>query len=226
MMRVVLLGCLALSACTSSTDVPLYKTAWEQIKAARAGKDEPPKTKKTLTRAQIEELNLALIQINLEGEDVWPIMTPTVKNGPYVTYGNKFRQLVTVKESQITATRGHGTDLISASSADGDPLNTLTPPDDWPSEMTRSYRFAGSGVEGRVESYDCVIQRAGAAQVQIAGTPIDVIGFAETCKGAAGSFTNLYAADAQTGRVWQSQQFIGHDMARMNLDVLEPLTQD
>ncbi len=225
MMRVILLAGLALSACTSSTDVPLYKTAWEQIKEARAGKDEPPKTKKTLTRAQIDELNLALIQINLEGEDVWPIMTPTVKNGPFVTYGNKFRQLVTVNESQITATRGHGTDLIAATSGAGDPLNTLTSPDAWPTEMTRSYRFAGSGVEGRVESYICKIQRAGAAQVQIAGTTIDVIGFAESCKGAAGSFTNLYAADAQTGRVWQSRQFIGHNIAPMNLDVLEPLTE-
>lgn len=220
-----LIFALSTSACTSGGEAPLLSSVWSQIKASRSDASAEPIGKKTPSRAQIKKLNLALIQINLEGEDVWPILTPAVKNGPFVTYGNKSRQLVTTRESQITGIRGHGTDMISAQSQPDDPLRTLTPPGQWPETMTREYRFAGDGPEGRIERYSCSIKRAGPAQIEIAGTSFDVIGFAETCSGTSGQFTNLYAADARTGRVWQSQQFIGHNMPPMNLDVLEPLTE-
>lgn len=212
---------LALSGCSSGGDGALLKDLWAGIQEAR--ETEPDTGKKTPTRAQIEKFDLALVQMNLTGESAWPILFARSVNGPYATYSGRFPQSITLRESQVTATRGMGTDLISAGSSDNDPLKVLTPPDDWPTEVSREYRFAGSGPTGRIESYDCVLQKAGPATIELAGTPIDVIGFAETCRGADGTFQNLYAADARTGRVWQSLQYVGRDMPMMTLEVLEPL---
>jgi len=114
---------------------------------------------------------------------------------------------------------------VSATSSENDPLKVLTPPQNWPEGVTREYRFGGGGPTGRIEQYICKFVKGGPAQISLAGTPIDVIGIAEVCQGEAGQIQNLYAADATTGRVWQSQQYVGPTMPAINLDILEPLTQ-
>jgi len=221
---VVLLVALgALTACSSGSKQPLVKTIWAQIKAQREASKAPPAQKATPTREQIEELGSVMIQINLEGDAVWPILVGAGQNGDLVNYSSRLRQSVVLRESQVVGTRGFGTDLISATSSDNDPLRTLTPPDRWPNTVSREYRFGGPAPDGRIERYDCVLQKGGEAVIQLAGTPFNVVGFAETCSGPDGSFQNLYAADARTGRVWQSQQYIGRDMGKLTLEVLEPL---
>lgn len=216
---------LVFAACsnTGNSEISVAKSVWERIKSIGEA-PEVPSGKSTPTREQITKLNVAMIQMNLVGEDVYPIMVPTHKNGTYVTYANKFRQSLTLRESQITATRGLGTDLISASSSGNDPLKRLTPPNRWPASVQREYRFAG-GPNGRIENYTCKFSKGPSRQIAIAGTPFNVIGFVENCAGKNGQFQNLYAADVKTGRVWQSQQYVGSGMAPIVLDILEPLTQ-
>ena len=215
------------AGCSSAgQDQPsVTKAIWERVMAMRDEVPKEPSAKATPTRAYINELNVAMVQMNLTGETIFPILLPTHRNGSYVTYGNKFRQTLTLRESQITATRGFGTDLVSASSSDDDPLKSLTHPDRWPQTVMREYRFGGGGPTGRIERYECKITRGGPATITLAGTPFEVIGFAETCQGQSGNFQNLYAADASTGRVWQSQQYVGGTMPAINLDILEPLTE-
>lgn len=224
----ILLLCILLASCSSSDrDKPtVAKAVWERIKDIRKDEsDAAPSGKATPTRQQITEYNVAMIQMNLNGEGIFPIMLPTHRNGPYVVYGNKFRQSLTLRESQITGTRGFGTDLISASSSNNDPLKVLTPPGRWPEGVEREYRFGGGGPSGRIEQYSCKFAQGGAATIELAGTPINVIGIAEVCSGTDGQIQNLYAADAITGRVWQSQQYVGRSMPAINLDILEPLTE-
>ena len=218
----ILMGAL-LAGCSNSSEPSMLTAAWEQFKSSREDRAAP--VKKTPPRAQIDKLGVAMIQMNLDGESVWPIMVPASRNGPLVTYATNLRQSVTLNESQIVATRGLGTDLIAATSDADDPLKLLTPPEHWPGRLSRSYRFTGAGPAGREERYACDIRQAGANTITLAGVAIDVVGFVEDCNGAAGTFRNLYAADAVTGRVWQSQQFIGHDIAPVNLEILEPLTE-
>ncbi len=218
---------LAMAACSNAGgDEPsLGKAIWERLKDVRSSESAEPQGKATPTRKQITDFNVAMVQMNLEGEDIFPILLPTHVNGPYVIYGNKFRQSLTLRESQITGTRGFGTDLVSASSSDNDPLKVLTPPKRWPATVEREYRFGGGGPNGRVERYTCTLTPAGENTITLAGTPIKVIGYAENCSGEAGQFTNLYAADTRTGRVWQSKQYVGPLMPAILLDVLEPLTE-
>lgn len=227
MKQILILLCFALIGCSNSgSDEPsLGQAIWERLKDAGTSQEDTPQGKATPTREAITEFNVAMVQMNLEGEDIYPILLPTHVNGPYVVYGNKFRQSLTLRESQITGTRGFGTDMISASSSENDPLKVLTPPLDWPATVTREYRFGGDGPNGRVERYTCTLTPAGENTVTLAGTPFEVIGFAETCAGDAGQFTNLYAADIRTGRVWQSKQYVGSQMPAILLDVLEPLTE-
>jgi len=217
-MRWLLVLCLC--ACgTDSEFLPVAKGLWDQF---RAEEEEAPAGKATPPRQVIEDLDRALIQVNLEGDAQWPILSAVSQNGAYVSYASPARQALTLRESQVTATRGYGTDLVSATSSAGDPLAVLTPPDDWPAGVQREYRFAG-GQEGRVEVFDCVFQRAGENVIELAGTPFEVVGFAEQCSGASGSFLNLHAADAETGRVWQSRQWIGPDVPALTVEVLEPV---
>lgn len=225
-MRWAVILILALGACSNSggSNGVVMKSLLERVKAIGEAPEEP-NGKQTPSRAQIKALNVAMVQMNLLGEDIYPIMVPTHRNGANVTYANKFRQSLTLNESQIVATRGLGTDLVSATSSANDPLKRLTPPSNWPAQVTREYRFGGGGPSGRIDQYECKLQRGPSATISLAGTEFNVVGFQESCSGPEGSFQNLYAADARTGRVWQSQQFVGHAMVPIVLDILEPLTE-
>ena len=218
---VLLMGCSS-----ASKDEPsVFKAISERLKATQDEAGDAPTGKQTPTRAQITEFNVAMIQFNLEGEDIYPIMLPTHVNRGYVIYGNKFRQSITLRESQITGTRGLGTDLVSATSSENDPLKRLTPPQQWPQRMTREYRFGGGGPSGRIESYTCTFSLGEASSITLAGTSFAVIRIEEDCGSAENAFQNVYFADVKTGRVWQSRQYIGAAMPMLNLDILEPLTQ-
>lgn len=217
--RLALLLCLAGCGGTGSDIAPVLSGLWDEV---RNGKEEGPQGKATPSRAQIDALGAALIQVNLEGDAQWPILGAVAQTGAYVTYASKARQTVTMREAQVTGTRGYGTDLVSATSSAGDPLAVLTPPNAWPDGIRREYRFAG-GPKGRLEVYDCAFTRAGETIVELAGTPFKVVGFAEECTGEAGKFVNLHAADATTGRVWQTRQWIGRDVPMLTVEVLEPV---
>ena len=216
---------LGLCACGGAgSDIgPVAKGLWDRWRGG-AEEETQPAGKRTPTREQINTLGAALIQVNLEGDAHWPVLGAVSQNGAYVTYASQARQALTLRESQVTATRGYGTDLVSATSSAGDPLAELTPPGDWPERVRREYRFAG-GPEGRLEIFECQLIRAGEAEIVLAGTTIAVVGFAEVCTGEAGQFQNLHAADATTGRVWQSRQWIGRDVPMLTVEVLEPVTE-
>lgn len=212
---------LALAACSNGSGPSILDAA----RGALSGETTAaPSGKKTPPRAAIEKTGLALVQMNLAGEETWPILQPRMRNGNRVVYVNKTRQSLTLVESQIVATRGLGWDLIAATSDPVDPLSRVTPPDAWPSEVTRRYRFAGEGPEGHVLTYRCTLTRGAPGQIRLAGTPFAVIRFEEDCSGSGPDFTNTYAADSRTGRVWVSQQWVGPRMPLVNLDVLEPLS--
>lgn len=221
MTRTILLTLtLALTACSDATGPSTLGMALERIQALRETPE--PKTKQTPPRAAITARGQALIQMNLDGEDVWPIMQPVQRANTTVIYANSLRQLVYLENSRVTETRGLGRDLLGTRSTGPDPLANLTPPAKWPSQTNRSYRFPGEGPDGTILTVACSLTNSGATTTTIAGTPFATIRFTETCSGDA-SFTNLYEADARTGRVWKSRQWIGPRIPAMHLDILEPL---
>jgi hypothetical protein len=222
-----LLAFAALAGCTSGGTNPIIEEAWDELQgfrtdeAAATPPGAPPP--RALTRADIETADVAAIWGRLASDSSPTLMYATAQNGPYVTYFSPFRQSITLRGSQVTATRGLGWDLLSAWSSPADPVTRPTRPADWPAGVERTYEFPADGPRGRIETYACRIERGPARELVILQRRHVGVEFSETCTGPAGTFENLYFADAATGFVWRSLQWTGPRMELLDIQVLEPL---
>jgi hypothetical protein len=177
-----------------------------------------------ISRASVEAANVAAVFARLESDDSPTLMLAQSDNGGYVTYVSSFRQTVTMRGSQITSTRGLGTDLLSAWSSGNDPVSRPTPPSRWPASVERAYEFPRFAPQGRIETYTCTFQAEDVMDMTILGTPFRGQQISETCTGEYGRFENLHFVDLATGVVWRSLQWVGPDMPLIDLTVLEPYT--
>jgi hypothetical protein len=218
----------ALAGCSSGGTDPIVGAALEELGGFWPGGGEETAAAapaKPLTRADIEAADTAAIWARLESDPVPTLMYAVALNGGYVTYLSQFRQSVTLRGgAQITGTRGLGTDLLSAWSSRPDPLAQAIPPGSWPARVQRSYEFPADGPLGRVETYDCRFEFGEAREMTILEVRYRGVEVSEFCTGPAGSFENLHFADAATGFVWRSLQWIGPEMELLDLQILEPYT--
>ena len=216
----------ALSGCGRGGMNPIVEAAWDEAqgfwtdeaKATPGG--APPRA---LTRADIESAGVAAIWARLGSDPTPTLLYATAQNGPYVTYFSAFRQSITLRGAQVTATRGLGWDLLSAWSGPQDPLARPTHPDRWPAGVERSYEFPADGPRGRIETYQCSFERGAVREMVILQHRHRGIEFSETCRGEAGTFENLHFADADSGFVWRSLQWTGPKMELLDLQVIEQL---
>jgi len=213
-----------LAACSSGGTSPVV-TAIKGVILPSKAEDIPVKNAgAVLTREKIEAFGLALIRGRVEGEDVSNLLTGTAVNGSYVTYISSYRQNITMLGGLVTGTRGMGGDLLAVRTDANDPVAHATPTADWPSTLTRDYRFPGIGPEGDVVSVTCNLTHASDTTVTIVEVSYDVTPFTEVCSGDGVEFTNTYLAQPDTGQIWQSLQWIGDKVGHVNIDVLEPYT--
>jgi len=226
MRKLLVLGVLAtVSACSSGGTGPIFSAIKDVV---LPGKEEaaPTGSATVLTRDRIKASGLAAVRARIEGEEVANVLTATSLNGSYVTYVSAFRQSVTMNGSLVTATRGLGGDLLAVRSDANDPVVVVTPPKDWPTHLTRDYRFPGIGPEGDITHVSCDMVRGGAAKLTIVELVYDVIKFTENCSGNGVAFSNTYFAEAKSGQIWQTRQWIGDKRGYLNIEVLEPFTLD
>jgi hypothetical protein len=224
-----LIALAALAGCSSGGTDPIVATALEELGGFWPGGEEPAPgaPAQPLTRAQVDAANTAAIWARLESDQAPTLMYAVALNGGYVTYLSQFRQSVTLRgPAQVTGTRGLGTDLLSAWSSRPDPLAQAIPPGSWPARVTRSYEFPADGPLGRVEVYDCRFELGNTRELAILQVRHRGVEISEYCTGPAGSFENLHFADAATGFVWRSLQWIGPEMELLDLQVIEPFTGD
>ncbi|MHA1128744.1 MAG: YjbF family lipoprotein, partial [Alphaproteobacteria bacterium] len=191
-------------------------------------KDDAPASTgpSTLTREKIEAYGLALIRARIGGEDVSNLLTGTSLNDGYVTYVSSFRQTITMLGSLVTSTRGLGGDLLAVRHDANDPIASLTPVSNWPTTLTRDYRFPGAGPTGKVISVNCELTKGEITKFTQVETTYDVTSVTEHCVGEAVTFTNTYMTETLTGQVWHSQQWVGFEVGHLNVEVLEPITID
>lgn len=219
-------GLVILGACSSSggNNMPILSAIKEVILPSKE-EGGPPQARAPLTRARIEENGLALVRAQLDGEEISNILSAKSLNGLYVTYVSAFQQTIAMKGTLITATRGLGGDLLSVADGTSDPVASLTPPNDWPSSVSRSYRFPADGPEGRLISVDCKIVPGPEMQVTIVEVTYDVTVMTENCTGDGETFTNAHLVD-RVGQIWQTRQWVGPKLGYLNIEVLEPVTFD
>jgi hypothetical protein len=228
MMRPFALAALcALTACGSGGTGPIVGAALEEAMKIWP-RDEPDvigdPLQRRLRRVDIETSDTAAIWARLESDPSPTVMYALSDNGGYVTYLSQFRQSVTLLGSKITGTRGLGTDLLSATSSAPDPLVRPVPPGRWPAGLRRTYELPGVGPVGQIVSFDCVFEPVGAREMIILERRYRGVEISETCTGPTGTFENLHFADAQTGFVWRSLQWVGWQMELVDLQILEPYT--
>ncbi|MFQ5623785.1 MAG: YjbF family lipoprotein [Paracoccaceae bacterium] len=217
-----------LAACSSGGINPTIGAVIGTAKSTAAKLRADPATRQPgrqrLTRAMIEKAGLAMIRAQLGADAPANHLVAATKNGAYVTYLTRQGQQLTLSGSAITATRGIGHDLLAAASSPGDPLVVPAPPARWPATVRRSFRFAGDGPGGRVMAFDCRFARGGEGDITIVEIVHRTVRFTERCTNGRAAFENIHFADAKTGFVWRSRQWVSPRLPQIDFDVLEPLT--
>ena len=220
-------SCLALISCGSGGVNPIVKDSFQRLNPFE-GKDEaaaPATRRRALTREAVEKAGVAMIRASLLTEESKFLFYGASANKGYVTFSTQSRQQITLRGSRVTGTRGLGDDLLASQTEGPDPVVTPTPPQNWPSRITRVYTFPGGDTpEGQKLVFDCVIERVGPAALEIVGRRHEGVQFSETCRSEDMDFENLYLADGNTGFVWRSIQWIGPELGNVDLEIIEPYT--
>lgn len=216
-----------LGACSSGGTSPVISIIKDTVLPPKSDEEAVERTgNTTLTRETIESYGIALIRARIDGEDVSNLLSGTSLNDRYVTFVSAFRQTITMLGSLVTSTRGLGGDLLSVAHGTNDPVASLIPVADWPSAVSRDYRFPDVGPEGRVVSVQCSISFGPEATLNIVEVDYAVTMISEVCEGSGEAFTNTYWVETTTGQIWQSSQWVGPKVGYLNVEVLEPITFD
>ena len=205
----------------------LVKTAIDQYFRGLLPQDErvqerrsPPKA---ITRQDIERANVAAIWTRLYSDPAPTLMYAASSNRGQVTYASSFQQQVTLRGSSIRATRGLGWDLLSSWTDGADPVAQPVPPAEWPARITRHYELPADSAQGEILNFTCSFEAGDVSEIVILERRYRGVEISEYCSGPEGEFENLHFADADSGFVWRSLQWVGPDMDLVDLQILEPL---
>ncbi len=215
---------LALAGCANGEFNPIVV---EAVQAVVPGGDDAPDAPagQPVTRAAITRMDTATIRARLLNDPAPSILFAASENGGYVTYATTLRQTLTLRGSWITGTRGLGWDLMSASSTGPDPLITPIPPSRWPARVRRTYEFSGADApQGRVIQFDCRFEAGEPQEIVILEVRHRGIAMTEICESETLAFEALHLADAQTGFVWRSLQWLGPQQGLIDLEIVLPFT--
>jgi hypothetical protein len=222
--RLVLPLALLLGACTNQGFDPIVVEVVNQINPWDAPAEEAAATGRPVTRAAIDRADVATIRARLVNDETPTYLFAAADNGGYVTYASSLRQTLTLRGSQVTASRGLGWDLLSATSSQPDPLSRAVPLARWPAGVTRSYEFPADTPAGRVETFACRFELGAPREIVILEQRHRGVEVSEYCSGPTGSFENLHFADASTGFVWRSLQWLGPRQGLVDVEIVLPYT--
>lgn len=216
---------LALAGCSNGQFNPIVVAAVDEILPGERGA-EPKAPPVPLTRAALTRADVAAIQVRLVDDPsrAQTLLFAASDNGGYVTFSSALRQNFTLRGSWITGTRGIGWDLLSAASSRPDPLVTPMPVGSWPRQVERTYEFSAFAPQGRIETFTCTYEFGERQEIVIVEDRHVGVVVSETCAGESGSFENLHLADAQTGFVWRSLQWLGPQQGLVELRIVVPYT--
>ena len=216
---------LLLAACSNEGLNPIVGAAVQELNPFDEDAPEAaPVAAAPVTRAAINRADVAMIRIRLVEEETPAYMFAASDNGGFVTYASSLRQLVTLRGSQVTATRGLGYDLLSVRSSQPDPLTRPIPPGQWPAQVTRSFEFPADAPRGRVETFECRYEFGAPSEIVIVEDRHQGVQISEYCSGPTGEFENLHFADLRTGFVWRSIQWLGPQQGLLDVEIVHPYT--
>ncbi|TPE52625.1 YjbF family lipoprotein [Amaricoccus solimangrovi] len=223
-MRLTVLATLLLTALAGCTDEGLNPIVSKAIDEVNPFHASAPKPGAPVTRAQIDRADVATIRARLVSDKSPTFLVAAANNGGYITYASGLRQLVVMRNSQVTGTRGLGHDLLSAKSTTPDPLATPMPVSQWPALVQRSYEFPANAPRGEIETFDCRFERGPVKEMVILDQPHRGQEVSEYCEGPTGSFEQLHFADLATGFVWRTLSWLGPRQGLIDIEIVLPYT--
>lgn len=223
-MRLTVLATLLLTALAGCTDEGLNPIVSRAIDEVIFDAAAPATPGQPVTRAQINRADVATIRARLVSDKSPTYLVAAANNRGYITYASGLRQLVIMRNSQVTGTRELGHDLLAAKSTTPDPLATPMPVTRWPSLVQRSYEFPANAPRGRVETFDCRFERGAVKDMEILGETHRGVEMSEYCDGPSGSFEQLHFADVSTGFVWRTLSWLGPEQGLIDIEVVLPFT--
>lgn len=217
---------LILAGCSNGQFNPIVNAVVTEVLPGEAAPDQGSGAAPTAaeSRASIQRADVATIRARLLNDPAPTFLFAASENGGYVTYASSIRQTLTLRGSQITASRGLGWDLLSATSSRPDPLVTPMRPGTWPAQVQRSYEFPAFAPQGRIETFDCRFEYGEAQDVVILGVLHRGVAITETCANDRTNFENLHLADVDTGFVWRSIQWLGPQQGLVDVEIVLPFT--
>ncbi|MEM6464955.1 MAG: YjbF family lipoprotein [Pseudomonadota bacterium] len=216
--------CLLLGACGSGGMNPVVSAGLNRFNPFGNEEAGPPKTV-TVSRTQLEAAGQPAIRISLEGEEIVTTLVAATSNNGTLTYLSRLGQSITLRGTQVVATRGIGTDLLSVAAFGSDPVAQPRPLEAWPEGVTRRYEVPGPGVQGRLIVATCLFAQGDQQTLVVLGQQVTGQVVEERCAAPDGSrFDNLHLVEPLTGQIWRSRQWIGPDIAQLDLSVIVPAT--
>lgn len=209
-----LTAALALTGCGNEADQGAVLTALKgslpslgKKAAAPAAPDPAPVLKNTSVPVSM------IVQSTLGG--ITAVIVQIEQNGPYRTYTTASRQTLTFRQGLVTATRGLGNDMMSASVSDSLALISARKP----GTAKRVLRYLDGANNVITYQFDCEMYMTGAARVQQGEVSANAVEMTENCFGRTQKFTNTYLVDG-SGMILSSQQWISPIQGYFDIKVL------
>lgn len=217
------LACLlVVSACSSSGEGLLARTAPQLGALIGLGDDKPKAPPKKITRAQLNAVPFATISLaRKETEDRKSFIVPVANNNGYLTYRQPSGRGVVLFGNLLTSTKGLGLNLAAVKHQIDDPVAVKTPVVEWPGVVTRNYQLSLASRPNYEITVVCTLAIAARERIEVVELFFDVTRIVETCRNSRREFTNTYWV-GDDGQVWQSEQWAGPELGLLVIQTVRP----
>lgn len=130
------------------------------------------------------------------------VLTEIAQNGPHDHYATSARQVITLRDGVLVATRGLGNDLMS-SDIDGS-LALIRARK--PGTARREMRYLDGEDRTFTYSFDCTVSVGASESIETGLIKARVTNVTESCESTSRSFKNIYKVDGK-GQVLASNQW-------------------
>jgi hypothetical protein len=183
-----------------------------------AGKPEPRPER---TRAELNEIPFATIALTF-GDGPRTFMVPLSDNGGYLNYLDASNRGLVMFGGAVSGTKALGQDVVAVRYQANDPVANPTPVADWPGQVYRDYQFTQRDGADYSITLACVFERLAAETIEIVEITFDVVRISEVCTNARRQVTNTYWAEADSGFIWKSRQWLGPHIDQATIEIIRP----
>ncbi len=182
-----------------------------------------PQPDAPVTRAELEAIGGPIISVRRGDSQRVFVLAATV-NRDYVTYEDTARRGLTLRGGAITGTTNFGIDIAGVAVQTDDPVVNPTPPQDWPASITRVYKLYRRDRPIESFTFRCLPVRVGPVAIEVVERRRDTVEIVEACTNGSIEFENRHFADAETGFIWKTTQWIGPLLSPVTLEIVTPYT--